>query len=166
MFIIASPVFLIVSIMIVLFDGTPVLFYQDRLGVNKIPFSIIKFRTMKNGQITSLGKILRKTGLDEIPQLINIIKGDMNFIGPRPLTYFDVERLNWGGIYYEKRWLVKPGLTGLAQLSPKCHKKMSFFLDRYYAENQSFMMDAKIFLVSSLALILGKEKAKKIYFKR
>lgn len=161
-----SPLFVILSLLILIFDGFPVFFLQERIGLNKVPFKVIKFRTMKNEKVTFTGKLFRKTGFDELPQLINILKGDMNFIGPRPLTQNDITRLGWEDNYYKKRWLVKPGISGLAQLSPRCHKKMSFFLDGYYAENKSFLMDIKIILVSSLSLILGKEKAKKIYFKR
>jgi lipopolysaccharide/colanic/teichoic acid biosynthesis glycosyltransferase len=121
---------------------------------------------MKNGKVFFFGKILRKTGIDELPQLFNIIKGEMNFIGPRPLTNHDIERLSWNSSYHEIRWDTKPGLTGLAQLSPICNKKMSFYLDKYYAENKSIELDFKILYVSFLTLFIGKNKAKKILFKR
>jgi lipopolysaccharide/colanic/teichoic acid biosynthesis glycosyltransferase len=121
---------------------------------------------MKNGKVFFFGKILRKTGIDELPQLFNIIKGEMNFIGPRPLTNNDIERLSWNTKYHESRWSTKPGLTGLAQLSPICNKKMSFYLDKYYAENKSIILNFKIFYVSFLTLFIGKNKAKTILFKR
>lgn len=160
------PVFIIAAIVMLLSQGAPLLFLQERIGKDKIIFTVIKFRTMDNGQITSLGKILRRTGIDELPQLVNIIKGDMNFIGPRPLTSFDVNRLNWETSYYNVRWNVKPGLSGLGQLSPKCHKKMTFFLDKYYVINRSIALDLSIICTSFLTLFLGKAKVKKIYFKR
>ena len=123
------PVLLVIGLLIFILEQDQIYFSQNRLGQNKVTFTIYKLRTMKNGKITPFGKILRKTGIDEIPQLINIIKGDIYFIGPRPLTQFDIERLNWTSNFYSKRWRVKPGLTGLAQLSPMCHKKMSWFYD-------------------------------------
>ncbi len=116
---------------------------------------------MKNGEITFIGSILRKTGIDEIPQLFNILKGDMNFIGPRPLTEFDVKRLQWDSDYYKPRWNVKPGLTGLAQLSPICHKKISYFYDQYYAKNKRLKLDMKILFASILIIFVGKESVKK-----
>lgn len=160
------PLFVIIFLIITLLDGFPTFFIQERLGKNKTVFKVIKFRTMKNEKITKAGKILRKTGFDETPQLINILKGEMVFIGPRPLTKYDVDRLEWNSNYYSNRWNVKPGLTGLAQLSPKCHKKMSFFLDQYYANNKSFLLNLKIISVTFLALFIGKSRAKNIYFNR
>ncbi len=160
------PLLFTTSLLLLIIDGTPILFFQDRLGLNKTIFRIYKFRTMNDKGITSFGRILRRTGIDEIPQLINIIKGDMNFIGPRPLTEQDVKRLGWDGLFYEVRWNAKPGLSGLAQLSPRCHKKMSFFLDSYYARHRNLLLDLKLIIVSSLAIIIGKKRAKKIYFNR
>ena len=161
-----SPLFVLVGVLIAIIDGLPVFFNQKRLGEDKKIFVVHKFRTMSHGEITFLGKILRKTGIDELPQLINIAKNEMSFIGPRPLTAFDVERLGWHADYYATRWDVKPGITGLAQLSPICHKKVSFFLDKYYATKQSVCLDAKIIIISALVIFLGKQKGQKIFFKR
>ncbi len=121
---------------------------------------------MKNGSITKLGKILRNTGIDELPQLINIFKQDLNFIGPRPLTESDIKRLAWQSDHYKCRWTVKPGLTGLAQISPICHKKISFFWDKYYIDHKSFLLDIRIIFASMLVPILGKKRAKNILIVR
>ena len=80
---------------------------------------------MDNNKITALGNFLRRTGIDEIPQLINILIGDMNFIGPRPLTKQDIIRLEWNTNFHDIRWGIKPGITGLSQLSPICNKRVS-----------------------------------------
>ena len=119
---------------------------------------------MVDGKITPLGKILRKTGIDELPQLINIIKGDLNFVGPRPLTQADVDRLGWTSDFYDFRWKTKPGLTGLAQLSPICHKKMSLFWDKYYISNQSLALDIRVVLGSALIPIIGKYNMKALIY--
>ncbi len=113
-----------------------------------------------------IGRVLRKTGIDEIPQLINIIKGNITFIGPRPLNQFDVERLEWTTEYHSVRWHIKPGLTGLAQLSPICHKKMTLFWDRYYVAHQSLRLDLKIISASLLTLFIGKGRVKAIIQKK
>ena len=166
LFIFCVPLLLLVGICILLAERKTIIFKQQRLGLEKKIFTIYKLRTMTNGKITFIGRILRKTGIDELPQLINIIKGDICFIGPRPLTQLDVERLGWTEKIYDTRWHVKPGLTGLAQLSPICHKKMTFFWDSYYAKHKSFLLDYKIVLASSLTIILGKAKVKSIIQKR
>lgn len=117
---------------------------------------------MHEGKITRLGHILRSSGLDELPQLINIIKGDMSFVGPRPLSLYDIKRLKWDTPYYNKRWSVLPGLTGLAQLSRKCHPKITFCYDTYYIKNKSIYLDISIIFVSLLVPLLGKNNIKKI----
>ena len=152
------PIIIIVCVLILVFDNQNPVFKQKRLGLSRQLFTIYKFQTFKNNQITTLGQILRKTGVDEIPQLFNILKDDINFIGPRPLTQADVNRLGWTSSFYDKRWSVKPGLTGLAQLSPICHKKMTLFWDNYYAKHQNFKLNFKILIATSFILIFGKRK--------
>ena len=160
------PFLVIISCVIILFEQESAFFIQERIGIKKLSFRLIKLRTMKDNRITFIGSILRKTGIDEIPQLINILKGEMNFIGPRPLTQNDIERLGWQTEYYRKRWNVKPGLTGLAQLSPICHKKMSFFLDSYYVKNRKITLDFCILFMSFLVLFIGKQNVKIVISKR
>lgn len=113
---------------------------------------------MKNGQVTPLGKILRRTGIDELPQLLNIVFLDMSFVGPRPLTLSDVKRLDWDDDFHASRWTVKPGIVGLAQLSPVCNKKMSWFYDQLYVKHHNLWLDTKIFCASLFIPLLGKKK--------
>ena len=140
----------------------PFVFKQERIGLNKTRFVIYKFRTMKNGKITILGKILRKTGIDELFQLINIVIGTMNFVGPRPLTKDDIERLKWNEEPFSSRWDVKPGITGLAQLNNVCDARFSWERDKYYIENRSPKLNRKILWQSVLIPFLGKTRVKGI----
>jgi lipopolysaccharide/colanic/teichoic acid biosynthesis glycosyltransferase len=156
--ILVSPVLIISMLLILFMDWQNPVFIQQRLGKFKRLFPIIKLRTMKNNQVTALGKILRRTGIDELPQLLNILFFQMSFVGPRPITPFDAERLGWNGTYHEKRWKIRPGLTGLAQLSPACNKKMSWFLDQKYVTCQGFLLDLKILFSSVAVLVVGKKK--------
>lgn len=154
--IILSPFLILVALFVFLFDFQSPLFIQERLGQNKLKFKVIKFRSMRDGKVTFIGKIMRRTGIDELPQLINILFLDMSFVGPRPLTEADVVRLSWSSTYYEARWSMKPGLAGLAQISPICHKKMSWFLDKYYISNHNLGLDFQIIISSLLIPIVGK----------
>ena|SRR5687767_3104147 len=90
-----APALALVSLAVLLDDGRPVLFRQPRLGYRRRRFSILKFRSMRDGRITRVGRVLRATGLDEVPQFINILRGEMSAVGPRPLTDVDVQRLGW-----------------------------------------------------------------------
>lgn len=155
---------LIVAICIKMEDGSPVVFKQLRMGKNLKPFYIYKFRTMKTQReelnskltheemVTKVGKILRATSIDELPQLINILKGEMSFIGPRP----------WIMEYYEffteeqkRRSEVKPGITGLAQANGRnalnIFRKIDYDLE--YVNNMSLWLDIKIFFLSIIAVI-------------
>lgn len=157
------PFMILASIAIFILMGRPIIFTQPRLGLHKRLFTIYKFRSMQDGKVTLLGKILRASGIDEAPQLLNIIKGDMSFVGPRPLTIEDIQRLHWESNYYQVRWSVLPGITGLAQLSLRCHKKISWFYDKQYIHQQSFMLDIYVVLKSLLIPIIGKNLSKKIF---
>ncbi len=157
--IIASPIFLLVSILLAIFQNGKVFFTQKRPGLNEKIFLLIKFKTMrddkdKNGdllpdedRLTWIGKLVRKTSMDEIPQLLNIIKGDMSFIGPRPLL---VEYLPLYSKEQSKRHLVTPGITGWAQINGRntisWQKKFEF--DVWYVDNQSFFLDLKIIFMT------------------
>ena len=112
-----APVMAIVAAAVLVDDGRPVLFRQERLGYRRRPFVIWKFRTMRDGRVTRAGRVLRASGLDEIAQFFNILSGDMSAVGPRPLTVADVQRLGWGSAAFDFRWEVRPGLTGLAQIA-------------------------------------------------
>ena len=152
-----SPLILFISLLIYFQSRTGVIFTQKRIGLDENEFVIYKFKTMENQKITFIGKFIRKLGLDEIPQLYNIIKGDMAFVGPRPLTRFDIDRLKWNKLEYSKRWSVKPGITGLAQLSRICDSSLAMKNDLFYIENKSFMYDTSLIMKSLLVLVKGKQ---------
>ena len=166
-FIILIPIFLIISILIKLTSKGPIFFKQERIGRNGKIFNMYKFRTMivnaenigdgirvrsKNDpRITKIGKILRRTSLDELPQLINVIKGDMSLVGPRPPVTYQP----YNGYYNypenaKKRFIVRPGLTGLSQIKYRngvsWDKRIE--IDVKYTENISFLQDIKIILAT------------------
>jgi len=146
---------------IVLEDGWPVLFRQERLGRRRRPFTILKFRSMRDGRITRVGRIMRTTGLDELPQFINILRGDMSAVGPRPLTESDVARLGWMAPRYDFRWRVLPGLTGLAQVTAARSGRLSLSLDRRYVARQSLSLDLRLVAVSFAINALGKSRVRR-----
>jgi len=164
--IILLPVLIIIALIVFLTDFDPPFFIQERLGQAKRPFKIIKFRSMRNGEITKVGEIMRKTGIDELPQLLNIVSLEMSFVGPRPLTQADIERLEWTSNYYEARWRMKPGIVGLAQLSPICHKKINWQLDKIYINKHNIGLDLHIILSSILIPFVGKKNVIKWLHKR
>lgn len=153
-----SPIMLVIALLIKLDDGGPVIFTQYRLGIYKRPFLIYKFRTMREHKVTGIGRYLRKTGLDEIPQLFNIIKGEMCLVGPRPLTYADIRRLGWDRRCFIARWQIRPGITGLAQLYAGRSARFSWRCDKTYLERYSLALDLKIILLTLLMAVLGKQR--------
>lgn len=164
------PVFFSVTILLLipqLVSYGRVFFRQERPGRDGKIFTLLKFQTMKSGsgpdvaRLTFLGNIIRKLALDELPQLINILKGDMSFVGPRPLLpeYLPLYNEN-----HRKRHFVKPGITGLAQISGGKIRNWQdkLDLDVHYIENLSFRLDLKI-IIGTLALLIfkaGREKEK------
>jgi len=159
-----SPIFLIVSLLILIKLGRPIFFTQERPTLNEKIFKIYKFRTMSNEKdengnllsdelrLSGIGKIIRALSLDELPQLFNILKGEMSFIGPRPLL---IEYLNLYSNEQKKRHLVKSGITGLAQVNGRnaISWNEKFRLDVYYVENISFLLDLKIFWMTLIKVI-------------
>jgi len=111
---------------------------------------------MKNGKITLVGKVIRKIGLDEIPQFVNIIKGEMSFVGPRPLTQFDIDRLGWNSDSCADRWSVLPGITGPAQLTNVCNASLSLSKDLEYVHRKSAVYDMRLLLRSAMVPLIGK----------
>jgi lipopolysaccharide/colanic/teichoic acid biosynthesis glycosyltransferase len=164
--IILSPLFCVVSLLIFLSMGKPIFYKQQRPGWNAKPFILLKFRTMNFStdinnnllpsakRITRLGKLLRRTSIDELPELINIIKGDMSLIGPRPLL---VKYLPFYSEEEKKRHAVRPGLTGLAQIKGRnaISWPEKFKYDVYYVNNLSFGLDIKIMLVTIIKVLKG-----------
>lgn len=158
--ILLSPLFLIVAILIKLDSNGPIIFKQVRIGKNGKKFNIYKFRSMKVEApnlsteefknsfdfITKVGRIIRKTSIDELPQLVNILKGDMSIVGPRPVIESETELLELREIYKVNDIL--PGITGLAQINGRDdvnnYKKAKY--DYEYLKNRSIILDVKIIL--------------------
>lgn len=153
---ILSPVLLFILILLLIVNKGKPFFYQERPGKDERIFKVIKFKTMNDdkdekgnllpdkSRLTKIGKFVRKTSLDEIPQLINVVKGDMSLIGPRPLL---VKYLPLYNDFQKKRHLVRPGITGWAQVNGRnaISWDEKFKLDVWYVENQSLLLDIKIF---------------------
>ena len=160
-FIIALPLWIVISVCIKLDDWGPVLFKQSRIGLNGKPFNIYKFRTMKPDtekyahcptdrndiRLTTIGRLLRKLSLDEIPQLINVLKGEMSLVGPRPEMPFIVDTYE---LYERKRLSVIPGITGLWQVSParnaEIHDNPEY--DLLYIEHRDLSLDVLILILT------------------
>ncbi|MBR5113095.1 MAG: sugar transferase [Clostridia bacterium] len=169
--IILSPLFLIVSLIIIIDDGVPVIFSQPRVGMGNELFNIYKFRTMKNGTrnvasgnleesgdcITKSGRFLRKTSIDEFPQLVNILTGRMSFVGPRPLIPEEEEIRKLREEY--NVYSVRPGMTGLAQINGRDNltdeEKAEF--DRQYVEKHTIMLDIEIMFKTVFAVLTGRD---------
>lgn len=161
-----SPIFLLVSILILISMGRPILFKQVRPGFHEKPFTLLKFRTMgfqkdASGELsddmvrmTSLGKYLRRFSLDELPQLVNIVLGQMSFIGPRPLL---MEYLPLYSPFQRKRHDVLPGITGWAQVQGRNQMGWDerFQCDIWYVRNLSFILDIKITFLTLLKVMVG-----------
>lgn len=163
--IVLAPIILVVVVLIKCNLGSPILFKQKRIGKDNKEFEMMKFRTMKNiadksgkllsdeERLTKFGKFLRSTSLDELPELINVLKGDMSLIGPRPLL---VEYLELYSEEQLKRHNVLPGLTGWAQINGRNAISWTdkFKLDIYYVDNWSLGLDIKIFFLTFKKLFI------------
>ena len=160
------PVFLLISLLIKLDDRGPILFTQQRLGKYKRPFQIYKFRSINAGKVTRVGHWLRKSGLDELPQIFNILKGNMSVVGPRPLTFDDIQRIGWDKRYFVSRWHIKPGITGLAQLYAGRSAHHSWLFDKTYLKNESFLLDLKIIFITFVMNIIGKRRVRTWLYQR
>ena len=154
----------LIALLLTLKERHSIFFRQQRVGRNKKTFEILKFQTMVNQVPTRTGQLLRKTGLDEWPQFLNVLTGDMSIVGPRALTNFDVERLCWNDQYHEIRWKLKPGITGLAQIYGGQHRKTSWFWDKYYIGSNNLLLDFGIICVSFLMNLFGKTQVRKLIF--
>jgi len=168
--IILSPIFLLVALAIIIDDKFPVFFCQKRIGLNNKIFWIYKFRTMKKETPdipthlvndvqsfnTKIGQFLRKSSIDELPQLINIINGDMTFIGPRPALHNQKDLI---ALRIEKGVnKLKPGITGWAQVNGRDNLSISdkVALDEYYLNNKSFWLNIKILFMTGVQMLFPK----------
>ncbi len=163
-FIVLSPVLGVVALLILMRLGSPVLFRQMRSGLYGKPFEILKFRTMTDARdehgdllpdaqrLTCLGAFLRKASIDELPELINVVKGDMSLVGPRPLL---MEYLKQYTPEQARRHEVKPGITGWAQIHGRnaITWEEKFKLDCWYVDNWSLWLDIKIILITIWKII-------------
>lgn len=174
--VVLSPLMLVTAVAVKLDSKGPVIFKQERLGLKGKVFNIYKFRSMCCGaehmgtgvysgvddvRVTRVGRILRKTSIDELPQLVNILKGEMSFIGPRPpLTYhpWDISEYTPEQM---KMFDVRPGITGWAQINGRkdveWHKRIK--LNCWYVDNQSLLLDIKILLVTVLKVLKNEDNA-------
>ena len=159
----SMPFWFLFAFLIWIEDRGPVFYIQGRVGKGGKVFKVLKFRTMNlNKEIDSeVSRFLRNTALDELPQLINILKGDMSFVGPRPLIREEVEKLE-GSKLFEKRIKVLPGLTGVSQvLLPKnATEEEKFQYDIWYSKNRNLLMDIEFILVSYLISLFGRWEVK------
>jgi exopolysaccharide biosynthesis polyprenyl glycosylphosphotransferase len=173
--IITLPVIIITAIAIKLESKGPVFFKQERSGMNGTIFRIIKFRSMyedaekhtgpiwsskDDPRVTRIGKIIRRVRIDELPQLINVLKGEMSIVGPRPERPFFVEKLSEEIPYYKRRLKVRPGITGWAQVKHKYDEsvedvKIKLRYDLFYIENMSLRMDFKIIVRTIFVVLFG-----------
>lgn len=162
------PVFLITSFLVFIIDGRPIFFAHQRVGQHGKLFKLVKIRTLKNSfdsapgaqhkqnDVTLLGKLLRKTRVDEIPQIWTILKGEMSWVGPRPEVVFYYDYYKEKDTNYARRQEAKPGITGLAQLnnpnaSPDQNlEKLTFDLE--YVDNASFLLDLRVLLKSFIVV--------------
>ncbi|WP_432673097.1 sugar transferase [Flavobacterium sp. SM2513] len=164
------PLFIILYILVKMDSKGDFFFFQERLGYKGRVFKVFKIRTMTDkvrvadreilkgdAEVTRMGTILRRLKVDELPQIINIFKGDMSFVGPRPCLPNQITEFNEHG---KQRILVTPGLTGLAQTNGNIYLTWEerWKYDRYYVENLSFFLDIKIVFKTVLIVLLGEQK--------
>jgi lipopolysaccharide/colanic/teichoic acid biosynthesis glycosyltransferase len=159
-----SPLLLLVALLVLADVGRPILFRQQRPGLGGRPFELVKFRTMRRDsalgagvetdslRLTGIGRRLRALSLDELPELWNVLKGEMSLVGPRPLLMQYIDRYT---PEQARRHEVRPGLTGWAQVNGRnaLSWEEKFALDVWYVDNHSFLLDLRILLLTALSLV-------------
>lgn len=141
-------------------SGSP-LFAQSRVGRERHPFTILKLRSMREQRITRVGRWLRRTGIDELPQFVNVLRGEMSVVGPRPLTQQDVDRLGWHDPPHDWRFVASPGITGLSQLLAQPTPRSARRLDRLYLQRQSLVLDIRLIALSFAVNVAGKRNVRR-----
>lgn len=174
--IISSPIMLITALCIYIEDRSPIFYRQERVGKDGHPFMVLKFRSMRNDaekginpqwaqtndpRTTRVGRIIRKLRIDELPQILNVLKGEMSFVGPRPERPFFVEQLCEEVPYYNERHTIKPGITGLAQVRYQYGASIEDSIqklqyDLYYVKNNSLFLDLLIMMETLQVVLFGK----------
>lgn len=178
MLVLSSPLWLAIGLLIILEDGWPVFFCQDRWGIGGTTFPAFKFRTMRKSppnarsvqvepqdtRITGLGRFLRACALDELPQLWNVFRGDMSFVGPRPLPINEIQASPYDRDLpdeavpgFRERLMIRPGLTGIAQIfaDRDVTRARKFRYDILYIRRRTFFMDLRLILLSFYISFLG-----------
>ena len=182
--ILSSPLWLVFASLIKLEDGGPIFFAQDRVGLGGRPFDALKFRSMRpdaealtgaiqasehDPRVTRIGRFMRATAMDELPQLWNILRGDMSFVGPRALRPGEIETVGSGQVTrledvpgFAHRIRVRPGLTGLAQIyAPRdVPRRQKFRYDRVYVDRRSWWLDLRLIMLSFWISVLGTWEAR------
>ena len=161
---VALPLIILIAILVRVFLGSPVVFRQRRPGYRGLPFTLYKFRTMKElpgadgtphsdfERLTPLGRLLRTTSLDELPELYNVLRGEMSLVGPRPLLMQYLDRYT---VEQARRMLAQPGMSGWAQINGRNNVSWEdkFALDAWYVDHWSFWLDLKILLLTPLKVL-------------
>jgi lipopolysaccharide/colanic/teichoic acid biosynthesis glycosyltransferase len=178
--VLSSPLWIVFAAAIKAEDGGPVFYRQSRVGIGGRTFDALKFRSMRpdaeratgaiqaaegDPRVTRIGRVLRATAMDELPQLVNILRGDMSFVGPRALRPGEIEAGSDGRLErledvpgFEDRIRVRPGLTGLAQVYARrdVPRRQKFRYDRLYVERRSWWLDVRLILLSFWISLLGR----------
>ena len=175
-FAVSLPAMIVAGLLIYLEDGAPIFYQQERVGKNGKTFMVLKFRSMRNNsekagtpqwassndpRTTRVGRIIRKLRIDELPQILNVVKGDMSFVGPRPERPFFVKQLCQDVPFYNARHSIKPGITGLAQVRYQYGASVEDSIqklqyDLYYVKNNSLFLDMLILIDTLQVVIFGK----------
>lgn len=153
-----APALVAAAVAIKLDDGGKVLFSQERLGIFRSRFTVWKLRTMSEGRVTRVGALLRKAKLDELPQLWNVIRGEMRIVGPRPITAGDASRLGWDTAHADGRWSVAPGITGPTQLSAICDAERALSRDTRFAREATVRDEAEMLVLSMVVALAGRDR--------
>lgn len=169
--ILTSPLILCIGILVKMESPGPIFYKQERIGMGNKPFMILKIRSMRNDaekkgpqwanqndpRVTKMGAFIRRTRIDELPQLINVLKGEMAIIGPRPERKIFIDQFEKEIPDFQMRILVKPGLTGWAQINGGYNitPREKFELDMYYIENESLKLDVLIFIKTIKVVFTG-----------